>query len=504
VFVALTDFDGLPTIVATLTDLTERKRSLAVQRYMQQALGQIIDGNPVPTFVINARHEVTHWNKACAEITGVAAAELVGTNQQWRAFYPAERPVMADLVANGAIEAGFDNLYHGLFKRSTVAVGAYEAEAFFPNFGTGGRWLFFTAAPLRDGEGRIVGAIETLQDVTERRLAEDALRKTQAGLEDLVERRTQQLAESNKELAEDIAQREAAEQELRKRYTELTELNVQLSDTKQQLVQSEKLASIGQLAAGVAHEINNPIGYVHSNIGALEKYLDDVFEMLSVYEAAEDAIGDPATLDRVKALRKSLDIEFLREDIPQLMKESREGITRVKKIVQDLKDFSHVDSTAEYQWANLHQGIDSTLNIVANEIKYKAEVVKEYGELPEVECLPTQINQVVMNLCVNAAHAMNDGPRGKITIRSGCAGENVWIEIADTGSGIPPDILKKIFDPFFTTKPIGKGTGLGLSLSHGIIRQHNGTLDVESEVGKGTTFRITLPIKHVESAPESV
>ena len=503
VFVAVADFDGLPTVIATLTDLTERKRNLAVQRYMQQALGQIIDGNPVPTFVINIRHEVTHWNKACAEITGVPATEMVGTNQQWRAFYPAERPVMADLVANGAIEAGFDNLYHGLFKRSAVAVGAYEAEAFFPNFGAGGRWLFFTAAPLRDGEGRINGAIETLQDVTERRLAEEALRKAQTGLEDLVERRTQQLAESNKELAEDIAQREAAEQELRRRYTELTELNIQLSDAKQQLVQSEKLASIGQLAAGVAHEINNPIGYVHSNIGALEKYLDDVFEMLTAYEEAEDAIAEPATVARVKALRKSLDIEFLREDIPQLMKESREGITRVKKIVQDLKDFSHVDSTAEYQWANLHQGIDSTLNIVANEIKYKAEVVKEYGELPEVECLPTQINQVVMNLCVNAAHAMGDGPRGKIIIRSGCAGENVWIEIADTGSGIPPDILKKIFDPFFTTKPVGKGTGLGLSLSHGIIRQHNGTLDVESEVGKGTTFRITLPVKHVEAPPET-
>lgn len=132
VFVAMTDFEGLPTVVATLTDLTERKRALAVQRHMQLALGQIIDGNPVPTFVINAHHEVTHWNKACAEITGVPAVELLGTNQQWRAFYPAERPVMADLVASGAIEAGFDNLYHGLFKRSTVAVGAYEAEAFFP------------------------------------------------------------------------------------------------------------------------------------------------------------------------------------------------------------------------------------------------------------------------------------------------------------------------------------------------------------------------------------
>ncbi|MFZ2852752.1 MAG: PAS domain S-box protein [Rhodocyclaceae bacterium] len=496
---ALLDLDGMPTVVASLTDMTERKRADAVQRHMQQVLGQIIDGNPVPTLVINERHQITHWNKACAEITGVPAIDLLGTRRQWQPFYPAERPVMADLVVDGVIEAEFGSLYHSKFKRSTVATGAYEAEDFFPHFGTGGRWLFFTAAPLRDAEGRIIGAIETLQDVTERRLAEEKLRKAQAGLEELVERRTQQLAASNKMLAEDIERREATEQELRKRYTEVSELNTRLSEAKQQLVQAEKLASIGQLAAGVAHEINNPIGYVHSNICALEKYLDDVFTLLAAYEADEAS-------ETVKALHKAFDIGFLREDIPLLMKESKEGISRVKKIVQDLKDFSHVDSTDQYQLANLHHGIDSTLNIVANEIKYKADVLKEYGDLPDVECLPSQINQVIMNLCVNAAHAMSDNVRGKITIRSGCTGANVWIEIADTGSGIPADVLPKIFDPFFTTKPVGKGTGLGLSLSYGIIQNHNGHLTVKSEVGKGTTFRITLPIKHTEptngSTPE--
>ncbi|MBK8401811.1 PAS domain S-box protein [Propionivibrio sp.] len=493
--------EGLPTVVVSLRDLTERKRADSLQRQMRRTLNQIIDGNPVPTLVIDAEHKVTHWNKACAEITGVPAQELIGTNEQWRPFYAEERPIMADLVANGAIESGFDTLYEGRFKRSAVASGAFEAEGFFPHFGESGRWLFFTAAPLLDDDGHIIGAIETLQDVTERRVAEEELRNAQAGLEELVERRTQQLSTINQELAGDIAKREAAERELMRRNAELTALNTQLSDAKQQLVQSEKLASIGQLAAGVAHEINNPIGYVHSNIGSLEKYLEDVFEMLVAYETAEAAIGDPQTAAQIKSMRELLDIEFLREDIPQLMQESKEGITRVKKIVQDLKDFSHVDTTDTFQMANLHQGIDSTLNIVANEIKYKADVVKEYGELPEIECLPTQINQVIMNICVNAAHAMSDTERGKITIRTGCAGNNVWIEIADTGSGIPAEILAKIFDPFFTTKPIGKGTGLGLSLSYGIVQNHNGRLAVKSEVGKGTTFRITLPVKHVEGAP---
>jgi signal transduction histidine kinase len=162
--------------------------------------------------------------------------------------------------------------------------------------------------------------------------------------------------------------------------------------------------------------------------------------------------------------------------------------------VQDLKDFSRVDSTQEWEWANLHHGIESTLNVVASEVKYKADVVKEYGDIPDVECLASQINQVVMNLVVNAAHAMGDA-RGRITIRTGSAGEDVWLEVADNGAGIPPDTLKRIFEPFFTTKPVGKGTGLGLSLSYGIVQKHQGRIEVESTIGQGTTFRVTLPIR---------
>src|SRR5439155_5749491 len=174
--------------------------------------------------------------------------------------------------------------------------------------------------------------------------------------------------------------------------------------------------------------------------------------------------GD-AALEKVKGLCTEHELEFLREDIPILMRESKEGIVRVRQIVQDLKDFSRVDTAQEWQWANLHHGIDSTLNIVASEIKYKATVVKEYGQLPDIECLPSQLNQVVMNLVVNAAHAI-DGEQGAITIRTGLEGETVWLEVVDTGCGMSPETMARVFDPFFTTKPVGKGTGRGLSLSN--------------------------------------
>jgi signal transduction histidine kinase len=294
-------------------------------------------------------------------------------------------------------------------------------------------------------------------------------------LEAAVEERTGKLVRANEALQAEMVERKHLES---------------------QLVQSEKLASIGQLAAGVAHEINNPIGYIFSNFGMLEGYLDKLFEMLSAYEIAEGNVGPPEIAERLASLRETMQLDFLKEDVPGLMRESKEGIVRVRTIVQDLKDFSRVDSAQEWQWASLHQGIDSTLNVVASEVRYQADVVKEYGRIPDIECLPSQLNQVVMNLVVNAAHAM--GPqRGCITLRTGTEGDDVWLEVADTGCGIPAENLSRVFDPFFTTKPIGKGTGLGLSLSYGIVQKHRGHIDVRSEVGKGTTFRVVLPVRQL-------
>jgi two-component system NtrC family sensor kinase len=456
------------------------------------------DGNPIPTFVINREHVITHWNKACEHMTGKSAADMIGTNNQWQAFYTDARPVLADLIVDGIVEQKIGSYYRDKIRSSLLIPGAFEGEDFFPQLGEKGRWLFASAAPLRDVEGHVAGAVEVLQDVTERKLAEIGLHQAQLDLEQLVADRTAQLAQANARLEDDISRREIAETELLRRNAELTELNGKLSMAQEQLVQSEKLASIGQLAAGVAHEINNPIGYIFSNFNSLSIYIEKLFAMLAAYEKAESRITAADVAAGLAAMRQQVELEFLKEDIPVLMSESKEGIVRVRKIVQDLKDFSRVDAAQEWQWANLHLGIDSTLNIVSNEVKYKADVVKQYGDIPDIECLPSEINQIVMNMVVNAAHAMGSA-RGTITIRTGVEGDNVVLEISDTGGGIPKENLSRIFDPFFTTKPVGQGTGLGLSLSYGIVQKHQGHIDVDSEIGKGTRFRITLPIRHTDA-----
>jgi len=292
----------------------------------------------------------------------------------------------------------------------------------------------------------------------------------------------------------DITARKQAEEALQREKEEQKALIKKLEEAHNQLLQSEKMASIGQLAAGVAHEINNPIGYVNSNLGTLGQYVENLFKVADAYERAESALAGHPLLDEIRSLKQETDWEYLKQDVRDLLRESGEGIGRVKQIVQDLKDFSHVDQ-AEWQWVDLHKGLDSTLNIVHSEIKYNAEVVREYGSLPQVECLASQLNQVFMNMLVNASHAIGEGARGRITIRTGAEGDMVWVEISDTGKGIAPENLKRIFDPFFTTKPVGKGTGLGLSLSYGIVDKHQGSIEVESEVGQGTTFRIRLPVR---------
>ena len=274
---------------------------------------------------------------------------------------------------------------------------------------------------------------------------------------------------------------------------ELDAANRKLQEIQTQLLQSEKMSSIGQLAAGVAHEINNPIGFIKSNLNSLKTYTEDFLRLIGAYEKAEEMITSDDTLKALGDLKQEIDLEYLKNDALALLAESSEGIERVKRIVQDLKDFSYPEKNADnWQWADLHSGLESTLNIVYNELKYKAKIVKEYGDLPQINCLLSQMNQVFVNLLVNAAHAIADN--GIITIKTGTLGDKVWVEISDTGSGIPEDKLNKIFDPFYTTKPVGKGTGLGLAISYGIVKKHKGEITVSSKDGLGTTFRILLPV----------
>ncbi|MBU6224262.1 MAG: GHKL domain-containing protein [Burkholderiales bacterium] len=263
-------------------------------------------------------------------------------------------------------------------------------------------------------------------------------------------------------------------------------VEAKLDETTKRLMQSEKLASLGEMAAGVAHEINNPVGYVSSNLATLQKYLGFYEEVLDA--PAGDAEG-------LAAIKKRVNYAFIRSDVRNLVNESQEGIERVKTIIKDLKDFARTNTASNYLPSDIHVGLKSTLNIAHNQIKNRAQLKLEFGNLPLVECVPSQINQVFLNLLVNAAQAVPVDKEGLITIRTYSDGSFISIEVEDNGEGMPDEILHKIFDPFFTTKEAGKGTGLGLSVSQKIIQDHAGTLTASSSVGVGSVFKITLPVR---------
>ncbi|TAN42291.1 MAG: response regulator [Nitrospirae bacterium] len=275
--------------------------------------------------------------------------------------------------------------------------------------------------------------------------------------------------------------------ESKKTHEALESAYTKLKEAHSQILQQEKMASIGQLAAGVAHEINNPTGFIMSNLGSLQKYVEKLTEFMMFQSEAVS----PDKAEAVAKKRKEFKLDFISEDIHNLIKESIEGAERIKRIVQDLKSFSRVDEADEKQ-ADINAGIESTVNIVWNELKYKAVVKKDYGDIPLTRCSPGQLNQVFMNLLVNAAHAIEK--RGEISIKTWEDGGNIFATVSDTGSGIPADKLNRIFEPFYTTKEVGKGTGLGLSIAYDIVQKHNGEISVESEVGKGTTFTVKIPV----------
>jgi signal transduction histidine kinase len=269
------------------------------------------------------------------------------------------------------------------------------------------------------------------------------------------------------------------------------------------MLQSEKMASIGQLAAGVAHEINNPTGFVSSNLKTLSDYHQDIEalfsgyrELVQILSGSPDQSSMPSSLtEKIEALiklEKDIDIDYVMEDLGELIKDCRDGTNRIKKIVLDLKDFAHPGED-KIQSTDINKGLESTLNVVNNELKYKAKVHKDFGDIPTVYGYPQQLNQVFMNILVNAGQAIEN--RGEIYISTSSADGYVEISIRDTGCGIPEENLNRIFDPFFTTKDVGKGTGLGMNIAYNIIKKHNGTIDVQSTVGQGTTFTICIPSK---------
>lgn len=271
---------------------------------------------------------------------------------------------------------------------------------------------------------------------------------------------------------------------------ELALKNDDLIKTQCQLLESEKMAAVGQLAAGLAHEINNAVGFVKSNTGASQRYFSDINRVVQTYEALDHELSENGR-SRVARVKQHVGLEDLQQDLDSLFAETFEGIQRIQDLVRDLRTFSNLDGAC-HTWANPEQGIDSALNMILGDRLNRVKVSKDYAGIPEIRCAPSQLNQVFMSILLNALEAID--PPGVIMVRTGFSAREVWIEIEDSGKGISPEHLQRIFEPFFTTKPVGQGMGLGLALAYGIVKRHRGRIDVMSEPGQGTRVKIVLPI----------
>jgi two-component system NtrC family sensor kinase len=456
--IRVVEHEGRPLLLVQARCIQDERK---IEDVLEQTLSQLratLESTGNGILVVDWRGHIASMNHLLSKMWGLPESMLLEGNDA----------AILGFIAGQV--AGVD--FERCDARLRAIVDSSETEDLFRL--RDGRVFECKSRPQYLGE-HIVGRVFGFNDITERTLAEEALRESRDKLEERVEERTAELQTANSTLLSEKARQEV--------------LIKKLEEAHSQLLQSEKMASIGQLAAGVAHEINNPVGFVNSNLGTLQRYVENLLKLLAVYERVEGSLAD-SVLQEINQVKKEIDAAYLREDIGNLLTESLGGLQRVKRIVQDLKDFSHVDES-EWQKADLEQGLDSTLNVVWNELKYKAKVVKEYGDIPQIECFAPQLNQVFMNLLINAVHSITE--QGQITIRTGYTDENVWVEVEDTGKGIKPEHMERIFEPFFTTKPVGKGTGLGLSLSYGIVHKHGGRIEVKSELGKGSVFRVVLP-----------
>ncbi|MBI1256450.1 MAG: PAS domain-containing protein [Chloroflexi bacterium] len=371
-------------------------------------------------------------NDAFEKITGYPPAEVIGRNCRFLQRDDRDQPGLTDLRA--ALRAGED---------STIILRNYRRDGSL-------FWNELFTSPVIDEDGNLTHFVGIQTDVTKRVEAEESLRHERAALE--------------RTLAE-------------------------LRQTEAMLVHSEKMNALGQVVAGVAHEINNPVAFVNSNLHSLSRAFEDVF---GAYDRLETLIlggaFDPA---EVQAVRSEADLDFLRADSAEAIQSSLGGLKRVRTIVDELRIFGRPDE-AELKIANIKENLESTLVIAKLELQGRVKVVLDLDDLPDIRCYPAQLNQVFLNLIINAAQAI-DG-RGVLTIRGRDAGDSISLQFSDTGRGMSPDLLGRIFEPFFTTKPVGAGTGLGLAIAYRIITdRHQGAIHVESTPGIGSTFTITLP-----------
>lgn len=432
-------------ILSFANDISKRKE--ANEKIKELSLA--IENSPSSVLITDTKGKIEYVNPKFSELTGYSSEEIKGKN--------------INIIKSGYHEKEY---YKDLW--SNILLGIEWRGEFYNKRKDGSKyWEYTSIAPLKNDEGDITHFISVREDITQRKGMEEELRK------------------SNEELKDTIKK---------------------LKLTQSQLIQQEKLAGIGQLAAGVAHEINNPLGFISSNFSTLKKYTEKLKDSIYGYKGAIEKIEikDINLIEsKLKELDKNNEIEYIVTDLDDLFNESEEGIDRVISIVRGLKWFAHEDQSNEFEMYDLNLGIKNTLIVTKNEIKYIANVIEEYDEeLPLIEASGQKINQVLLNIIVNSVYAIKEKESdefGIITIKTYKDDEFVFCEIKDNGTGIKEDVINKVFEPFFTTKPIGKGTGLGLNIAYDIIvNVHKGNIECKNNEEGGASFIIKLPIKQTE------
>lgn len=490
---------GQPFIYAVVRDVTDLHKSQQALRDSEERFRYLVDSvKDYAIYMLDPQGRVASWNEGAERINGYREEEILG--EPVSRFYPPE-----DVYAGKPDQE----------LRIAANQGRFEDESCRIRRDGSRFWVHAVVTALRDDKGRLRGFAKVTRDVTERKQNEAALRCAYDELEKRVEERTADLVAANRKLRLEIAERQRIELELRQSQTQLMNQTEQLQQTlselqrtEAQLVQSEKMSSLGQLVAGVAHEINNPVGFIYGNIGCAMQYFTDLLDLLKLYQETY-----PETNPAIQQQSEVISLDFLVQDLPKLLNSIKVGAERIQEIVLSLRNFSRVDESGKKP-VNIHEGLDNTLLILRNRLQIRSgtatiQVVKEYGDLPLVECYAGQLNQVFMNILSNAIDALEDqiesrmgslaetteqSPEPTIWICTEFLGDRYRISIRDNGSGMTEQTRQRLFDPFFTTKPVGKGTGLGLSISYQIIvEKHGGKLHCQSVRGKGTTFTIEIP-----------
>jgi len=447
------------------------RAALAELDFRQQAM----DAHSIVS-VADVAGAILHVNDKFCEVSGYRRDELIGQNH---------RIVKSDFHPPEFFQDMWETISSGRVWTGEVKNRAKDGPPY---------WVQTTIVPMLDASGLPLRYISVRTEITHIKEMEASVREANVILKSNVLERTHELEQAKMHLEQELGDRVRTQDALQKSYDELKSLHRQLQEAQQYLMQSEKLAAVGQLAAGMAHEINNPIGFIASNLATLGRYQDTLGAVLERYIQQESGLDEDARTAMV-AFRQQADLEFLLKDTQDLLAESRSGIERVRNIVRDLRDFARVDSDGQWQRVDINHCLDTTLNLLGERFAEGVSVQREYGGAALVECNPADLNQVFVNLLNNAQQALQGKP-GSIILRSGVEGEQAWVEIEDTGEGIPESILPRIFNPFYTTRSVGQGAGLGLSTAYGVVQQHGGKITVSSRVGVGSVFKVTLPIGH--------